>query len=282
MLHLKKMQTRFDFFSKEALLFSLAAAVGIFIASHFGSFADPYTPVQSLDFTWVDAAILIGVFFTVSFVLARFIRAARLLFKFFFFLIIYSGAQIAAATMLPFPGDALVGVGVVALLIAWRSVLTHNLAIIVGIAGVSALLGLSITPTYALFLLVILSVYDIIAVYRTRHMVQLARGMIESGAIFGFVIPARWRGFFSSRQHARIGQDFMILGSGDIGLPIIFACSIVTTSLPSAVMVAGFSLVGLFITHMLFVNQGARKPMAALPPIATASIIGYLTSFLFF
>ena len=72
----------------------------------------------------------------------------------------------------------------------------------------------------------------------------------------------------------------MILGSGDIGLPVVLASSVAGYSLDDAIIVAIFSLAGLFLTHLIFVNQRERKPMAALPPIATMSIIGYLVSLL--
>ena len=70
----------------------------------------------------------------------------------------------------------------------------------------------------------------------------------------------------------------MILGSGDIGLPVVLASSVARYSLNAAIIVAVFSLAGLFFTHLIFVNQRERKPMAALPPIATMSIVGYLVA----
>jgi presenilin-like A22 family membrane protease len=72
----------------------------------------------------------------------------------------------------------------------------------------------------------------------------------------------------------------MILGSGDVGLPLILATSLVGLYVSEAVIVAAFSLVGLFLTHMIFINQEVRRPMAALPPIATMAIIGYVVAVL--
>jgi len=45
-------------------------------------------------------------------------------------------------------------------------------------AGISSLFGVSMTTLPALILLVILAVYDAISVYKTRHMVSLAEGVI--------------------------------------------------------------------------------------------------------
>lgn len=274
------MKTRIDLFAREALLFVLALAAGLFTAHHYGAFADRHTPVQPIVFTWHDAIVLVIVFVAISLLFARFRGIARISFRLFFVLILYSGAQIVAATVLPFPWDALCALAVLLVFWLWPTIASHNIAVIAGVAGISALLGLSLTPNTALVILVFLSLYDIIAVYRTKHMIRLARNMIASGAVFGFLIPLRWDGFLALRRFARAGKEFMILGSGDIGLPILFAASLVTTSLVSALIVAGFSVVGLFGTHLLFINQGERRPMAALPPITTAAIIGYLVSFL--
>ena len=104
--------------------------------------------------------------------------------------------------------------------------------------------------------------------------------LFRSGAPFGFIVPSEGASFFKPRHEAqaRIGEQYMILGSGDVGLPLILACSLVGLYVSEAVIVGIFSLFGLFLTHLIFVNQEVRKPMAALPPIATAAIIGYLVS----
>jgi presenilin-like A22 family membrane protease len=113
-------------------------------------------------------------------------------------------------------------------------------------------------------------------------MVRIAQGMIQSGAIFGFVIPPNFKSFFAHRREAqaRIGEDFMILGSGDIGLPVIFVSTLVRQSLHEAIFVGVFALIGLLCTHILFMSQSKRQPMAALPPIATLTILGYVISLL--
>ena len=150
-----------------------------------------------------------------------------------------------------------------------------------GIAGISSIFGSAISPGMAVVLLVALSFYDILAVYWTKHMVYLARGMIESGAIFGFIIPFNVRDVFYRKTDVKqkVGEKFMILGSGDVGLPLVLVSSIVAVSIKQAVVVSLFALGGLFLTHLIFINQGVKgRPMAALPPIATMTIIGYLIS----
>ena len=195
---------------------------------------------------------------------------------------VFAGSQIIAGAFVNPPMDLAAAVIAVLVFIFLRNVLVHNIGVILGIAGIASVLGLALSPKTALFLLVILSFYDILSVYVTRHMVAMARNMIESGAPFGFIIPSEGASFLKSRQEAqaKIGEQFMILGSGDVGLPLILACSLVGLYVSEAVIVGIFSLAGLFLTHLIFVNQEVRKPMAALPPIATMAIIGYLVSLL--
>lgn len=71
----------------------------------------------------------------------------------------------------------------------------------------------------------------------------------------------------------------MILGSGDIIMPLILASSVAGLhGLAGGLTVILFSMAGLFLTFWLFVSQRTRRPMAALPPIAVMAIIGYLAS----
>jgi len=272
------MKIHFDFFLKEAILFILAIAVGTFIAFHYGVTTIEADVVEPLEFSWSSVITMVAVFLTFSFVMARFRTMARIVFRLFLFFIVLFGMDLFFGAFLHSPWDLVASILAMAVIYTSRDVLTHNLGIIVAIAGISAAIGLSITPDIGLFILVGMSMYDIIAVYRTRHMVRLAENMVQSGAIFGFLIPVRWRDFFMPRDKAKVGQDFMILGSGDVGVPLLFISSMVTTSLLSAIITGVFAVIGLFITHLLFVNQHERRAMAALPPIATASIIGYLVS----
>ncbi len=225
-------------------------------------------------------ALFVFLFILAIFFLLRFRKSSVITLKVFLILVIFSGSQIVIGAIVPFPWDLIFGLAVVAAFIVVHNVLVHNIGVILGIAGISSMVGVGIAPEVSIALLVIMSFYDILAVYWTKHMVYLARGMVASGAIFGFVIPFELKDFFYSKHEARqrIGEKFMILGSGDIGLPLVMISSLVGISVGQAVVTALFSLGGFFITHLIFVNQESRKPMAALPPIATFTIIGYLIS----
>lgn len=269
----------FPLFIKEAILFSLALGIGLYTAYYYSFYFGSLIQNAPTRFTFNDFVILL-VFFGAIFLISRHRKFASFSLNFFLVLVVFSGTQVILGTFISSPQNLLTAVFLTLVFILGRNVLMHNLGIILGTSGVAAVFGLSVSPEVGLILLIALSFYDILAVYVTKHMVALARGMVRSGAVFGFLVPLEFKGFFYNKNQARaeIGQSFMILGSGDIGLPIIFASSLAKTSLESAVITALFSLLGLFITHILFVNQGQRRAMAALPPIATLTIIGYLVS----
>lgn len=270
---------RLNLFWKELLLFGATLLLGVFSAHNYIPLLDN-SIIEPPSYSW-DSLIIFLVFFVVlSLLLLKFKRLSAIFLKFFLLLVVFSGSQVLYGSIVHAPWDLVLAMFTVVVFIFVKNVLAHDTGMVLGIAGISSLLGVAISPETAVILLVILSFYDILAVYWTKHMVYLARGMMESGAIFGFIIPFDIRDFFyhSHQAKEKIGEKFMILGSGDIGLPLVLAGSVAVVSISQALIIALFALFGLLATHLIFVNQPQRKPMAALPPIATLTIVGYLVS----
>ena len=160
--------------------------------------------------------------------------------------------------------------------------------ILVG-AGASAIIGISLAILPTLILLILLTVYDIISVYRTKHMIELAEGVMDLHAPILFVVPRRKGYSFIEQSDAREedgerGAYFM--GLGDAVMPTILVIS-ASTFLPvaypdlplvfgyailPALLAAAGTLVG-YAVLMLVVMGG--KPQAGLPFLNTGAIIGY-------
>lgn len=265
-------------FVKELILFAATLSAGLYSA-YFYSLNFTETIQGGVSFTITDLVILIIIGAAILYI-SRHKRVAKFSFRLFLVLIVFSGTQVLLGSLVSPPWDLVITIIFAVVFSFGINVLVHNIGVIAGIAGIGAVFGLSISAEFGLILLVALSVYDIVAVYITKHMVTMAKSMVESGAVFGFLIPFEFKGFFYGKNeaHASVGENFMVLGSGDIGLPVVFVSSLVATSVTSAIVTAVFSIFGLFITHLIFINQKTRKAMAALPPIATMTIIGYLVS----
>lgn len=176
-------------------------------------------------------------------------------------------------------GDLLTLFAIGLLIFAWfhiKSILIHNTLLILGIVGIGSAMGLRIEPWTGAIILVIFSIYDYIAVYRTKHMIRMAKEMAEQGAILALIIPQKLSDFKTSLKEVKPGGSFLILGGGDIAFPLLFSVSLIPSGIINSVIVAIFSLIGLFTSFLIFITRKERHPIPALPPIALFSIIGFL------
>src|SRR3989344_6075900 len=101
------------------------------------------------------------------------------LFIAFFILTVFWGGMTVLNLWIPVFG-AVLAMGV--LIILWLekpSVWAHDLLIILGLAGAASFFGLGFEPSIIVILLVAFSFYDFIAVYKTKHMIKMAKEMIE-------------------------------------------------------------------------------------------------------
>lgn len=265
-------------FLQELILFAATQLIGIFVVLKNRALVQS----QGVNFDLSAGEIIFFLIFLVAFVyfISRFSHKSRLFFRVVLGIAIFAGSQTVFSLIFK-EGiiSTVVAFLLVFLILKAKIVWLHNLGIVLALAGIGGILGLSLAPLSVIFLLLILSFYDIIAVYKTGHMVRMAQDMIKSRAIFGLVLPQNISGWGESLENVQPGEQFMILGSGDIVMPLILVASVIGVhDLLSGLVVLLFSLLGLFLTYYLFVTQKKRRPMAALPPIAAASIIGYLVS----
>lgn len=224
-------------------------------------------------------------FFIATAIMLAFIKffKGKFFFEVFFSIAIWFGAQIIFGTMISgWPVFVLAGA-----LVAFRFlapyVFSQNIVLVVGIAGISASMGLTFSWENVAVVLSLLSVYDIIAVYKTKHMQKMFRGLAKKGAILAIIAPPNFNNFFTKISDVKPEENkFLFLGTGDIALPVFFAVSVLPFGLMSSISVVFGALAGLFAVHLLFTRQKERRPMPALPPIAAGAIIGFLLSIINF
>lgn len=199
-----------------------------------------------------------------------------LIYKFIFSITLWlTGSLLLSIWLLDFLALLIMGV-----ILFWRlkypNVFNHNFCMILGLAGVGVIFGLSLAPEIIVFLLVIFSIYDFIAVYKTKHMQKIAVEMTKYNAILALIIPKEINDLKCSLNKKEARKKLFILGGGDVVFPLLLSVSLVKASLFSSLLVAVFSLFGLFFSFWIFRKKGFREAMPALPPIALFSIIGYL------
>jgi presenilin-like A22 family membrane protease len=159
------------------------------------------------------------------------------------------------------------------------------LGILIG-AGVAAIFGVSLDVLPVVILLILLAVYDAISVYKTKHMITLAEGVIDLKTPILFVIPKRRDYSFIKDGIGKLGDGgeraAFIIGMGDLIMPSILVVS--ANGVVGWVKLGGFinlpalgaiigSLAGLCVL-LHFVMSG--KPQAGLPPLNGGTILGFL------
>jgi len=158
--------------------------------------------------------------------------------------------------------------GVAALLILYyrythkKSVVFRNFVSIITIAGAGGLIGLALGLVPVLIFIILLSVYDLIAVFGTKHMVTIGKAVTKKNLAFTVSLP--------SKKHT------FELGNGDLVIPLITAVSVYANGLfinngLVAGLVLGASFIGLIIS---IYSVGVKKiAMPALPPQTVLMII---------
>jgi presenilin-like A22 family membrane protease len=160
-------------------------------------------------------------------------------------------------------------------------VAAFNLILVLGLAGIASAVGFGFSPVALLIVMAILAVYDVVAVYFTRHMVKLAKVMLRRKIFFAMILPESPSGLMTRIAKVNADSGFAFLGTGDLVLPALFAVSVTAAQgLGAAVPVVIGSVAGLLLTNVLFLSQRLRRPMPALPPIVLGSIAGYVFTLL--
>ncbi len=150
---------------------------------------------------------------------------------------------------------ALVG----ARLLRAKNLWLRNLATVLSTAGAGALLGVSLGVLPVALLLVLLCVYDYIAVFKTKHMVTLAKSMTAKNLAFTYALPTK--------------EHVFELGAGDLVMPLTFASSALAAAKPlhafpfylvPPALVLLASLAGLLAT-VLYASKRVGNALPALP-----------------
>jgi len=139
-----------------------------------------------------------------------------------------------------------------------KKIIVKNIAAIIAISGVGTIIGLSLGILPTIIFLILLSVYDLIAVFKTKHMIVLAKQITKRNAAFTIAMPTK--------------EHVFELGTGDFVLPLVFVVSVFSFSnaaiplrLIACCIIALSSLIGLILTaYICSKNVGIVLP--ALPP----------------
>lgn len=260
------------------IIFILTQVVGLLVAGSFihqnirATFlnddpADPINAVFLLAYILVITALLL--------LIIRFIKKQHLglLLKVVETLAIFGATWIVIETFIPDPVALMLAI----LLVVFRwargqNILIRNAASLLTACGAGALIGVSLDLIPILVFIGLLAVYDLIAVFQTKHMVVMAKALTNQNLAFTVAMPTKEHQFE--------------LGTGDLVIPLAvtvagFARSLMigTDVFVVVTILSGASLLGLLLTLEL-VSQKKGRALPALPLQVGLMMLAVLALFL--
>jgi len=148
-------------------------------------------------------------------------------------------------------------------------------------AGVSALIGISLSVVPVIVLLVLLAIYDAISVYKTKHMVDMAEGIMDLKLPIMFVIPKHLKYSFLKEDFKKGEKhEAFFMGLGDAVMPTLLVVSANVFMTNNFYPVLG-AILGTLIGHAVLSIQVMKgNPQAGLPFLNSGVILGFLAGVL--
>ena len=207
----------------------------------------------------------------------------------------------------------LVGIAIAVLLMAALMIrpewyIVNTVGVLVG-AGVIVMLGVTFVPTLIVIFMVLAAIYDAWAVYRSKHMLDLADTMIGLNLPILLVAPQE-TGYSMLEEKESIrppeekddapaasatqvapkqvvkrkkSKEAMFMGLGDVIFPGMLVISCVNYISDSGLAVGLSALVGGLIGYLVLMGYVASgRPQAGLPLLNGGAILGYIVGGLFF
>ena len=245
-------------------LFILAQLVGLVIIDHYNEKDLPYgieKPDYKPETSFIPLSVFIIIATVLALILARF--KAVFLWKLWFLFAVIFGLSISFSVFFN-PSLALFLAVTLALLkVYFRTAVVHNFTEIFIYGGIMSLFVPIFSVFSAVILLILISIYDMYAVWKSKHMIKLAKFQSKLKTFAGLFIP------YEKNKAA-------ILGGGDIAFPLLFAgVVLLEKGLYPSILIIVYSALALFL---LFLFGKKKKFYPAMPFISLGCFLGYLVS----
>jgi len=213
--------------------------------------------------------------------------------KLWFFVVVVLSLAITFNSFIPLGSSALIAILIALPLAIFKifkgNFLIHNLTELFIYPGIAAIFVPILTIWTVTLLLIVISVYDIWAVWHSGIMQKMAKYQINKLKVFsGFFVPYISKSVKikikkmkkSKLKRKKIRINLAILGGGDIVFPIITSGVIMKFwgFLPALFVIAGATL---GLSYLLFFSE-KKKPYPAMPFISAGIFLGMILFFLIF
>ncbi|MCK5107159.1 MAG: hypothetical protein KAQ83_00350 [Nanoarchaeota archaeon] len=165
-----------------------------------------------------------------------------------------------------------------------RNFLIHNSTEILIYGGISAIFVPMLNIFSAIMLLILISIYDIIAVNHSKHMVKLAKMQSQAQTFAGIQINYYKNKLIThkTKTSKKVKVNSAILGGGDVVFPLLFTGAVFKslilthTVIYSALLCLIITLFASLSLLYLFVKAEKKKFYPAMPYLTAGCLLGYL------
>ena len=228
---------------------------------------------ESSSFIYILIAVLLGT--GLLMLLIRFKKVN--LWKFWFFISVVVCLTIALKPFIRQEIALVISIALALFKIVRPNIFVHNITEVFIYGGLAAIF-VPIMNLFAVFmLLLIISMYDMYAVWKSKHMVELAKFQTSSKVFAGLSIPYELPEKEIKKKTSRVEKiekiKTAILGGGDIAFPLIFAGVVMKSfGFLNSLVISVFVSVTLFI---LLVKSKEDRFYPAMPFLSMGCLAGY-------
>ncbi len=139
-----------------------------------------------------------------------------------------------------------------------KTMVIHNVTEVFLYGGLATLFVPFLSLSGIVILLLLISVYDMVAVWQTKHMVTMATFQTKMKLFAGLMIPYKGK--------------MAILGGGDVGFPLLLSGVVLKTLGFAPAVVVSLFFAGGLLGLLLFSTKGKFYP--AMPFLTVAGLLG--------
>ncbi len=193
---------------------------------------------------------------------------AMKLWKLWFFVSVFLTLTIGLTAFIPQTYAIILALIVASIKLFKPNVIINNLAELFIYGGLSAIF----VPILSLFsisvLLVLISIYDFYSVYKSKHMIKLAKFQTKSKIFAGINIP------YQIKEKKKIKFTSGILGGGDLGFTLFFSGVILKEFGFNSALIVSFVTTLFLLGLFLYGKKGKFYP--AMPVLTAGCFLGLL------
>ena len=242
---------------------------------HTETVLGPRPEIQGFEtFVWLISATAIS---TVMVLIIVWLKKVNW-WKSLFFISVFLTIALALGTLMD-PTFAFLLAFIIAVWKIYRpNAIIHNVAQVLMFSGIAVLLVPLFDLIWIVVLLIVISLYDVYAVYKSKHMVKMALFQVKSKLFAGISLPLKK--VKKGRRKRKVKAA--IIGGGDVAFPLLFAGVVMENLIKLGLAIEIAFLKTLIIPIIvsltlivLFLKGGEGKFYPGMPFLTAGCLIAY-------